>query len=56
MMNKEIKNYKLMHKIAYTVKVNFIFLKFIACSIKMLNEYINWTVPEGGGGPNYSGM
>jgi len=28
----------------------------IACSIKMINEYIDWTVPEGGGGPNYSGM
>ena len=28
----------------------------IACSIKMVNEYIDWTVPEGGGGPNYSGM
>jgi len=23
------------------------------CSIKMPYEYINWTVPEGGGGPNY---
>jgi len=23
------------------------------CSIKMPFEYINWTVPEGGGGPNY---
>jgi len=27
-----------------------------ACSIKMVNEYIDWNVPEGGGGPNYSGM
>lgn len=26
------------------------------CSIKMPQEYINWTVPEGGGGPNYAGM
>lgn len=26
------------------------------CSIKMPREYINWTVPEGGGGPSYSGM
>ena len=26
------------------------------CSIKMPKEYINWTVPEGGGGPNYQGM
>jgi electron-transferring-flavoprotein dehydrogenase len=26
------------------------------CSIKMPKEYINWTVPEGGGGPAYSGM
>ena len=24
-----------------------------ACSIKTPKEYINWTVPEGGGGPNY---
>lgn len=22
------------------------------CSIKMIGEYIDWTVPEGGGGPN----
>jgi electron-transferring-flavoprotein dehydrogenase len=27
-----------------------------ACSIKMPQEYINWTVPEGGGGPAYSNM
>lgn len=27
-----------------------------ACSIKMPQEYINWTVPEGGGGPAYSHM
>lgn len=26
------------------------------CSIKMLDEYINWTVPEGSGGPKYSNM
>lgn len=26
------------------------------CSIKMPSEYIEWTVPEGGGGPSYSGM
>lgn len=26
------------------------------CSIKMPQEYIDWNVPEGGGGPNYSGM
>ena len=26
------------------------------CSIKMPNEYIDWNVPEGGGGPSYSGM
>lgn len=26
------------------------------CSIKMPLEYIDWNVPEGGGGPNYSGM
>jgi len=26
------------------------------CSIKMPNEYIDWTVPEGGGGPNYACM
>jgi len=26
------------------------------CSIKMPHEYIDWTVPEGGGGPNYACM
>ncbi|GMI20932.1 hypothetical protein TrRE_jg3602 [Triparma retinervis] len=26
------------------------------CSIKMPHEYIRWTVPEGGGGPNYAVM
>lgn len=26
------------------------------CSIKMPGEYIEWTVPEGGGGPNYQVM
>jgi electron-transferring-flavoprotein dehydrogenase len=26
------------------------------CSIKMPHEYINWTVPEGAGGPNYAVM
>jgi hypothetical protein len=26
------------------------------CSIKTPKEYINWTVPEGGGGPNYENM
>lgn len=26
------------------------------CSIKMPKEYINWTVPEGGGGPQYQVM
>jgi len=26
------------------------------CSIKMPNEYIEWTVPEGGGGPQYQNM
>lgn len=26
------------------------------CSIKMPGEYIHWTVPEGGGGPNYQVM
>jgi len=26
------------------------------CSIKMPGEYIDWTVPEGGGGPNYQVM
>lgn len=27
-----------------------------ACSIKMPSEYIDWTVPEGGGGPKYTHM
>lgn len=27
-----------------------------ACSIKTPSEYINWTVPEGGGGPAYNLM
>ncbi len=27
-----------------------------ACSIKTPDQYINWTVPEGGGGPNYNNM
>ena len=26
------------------------------CSIKMPGEYVDWTVPEGGGGPAYSQM
>lgn len=26
------------------------------CSIKMPKEYIDWTVPEGGGGPGYTVM
>jgi hypothetical protein len=26
------------------------------CSIKAPKEYINWTVPEGGGGPSYEAM
>jgi electron-transferring-flavoprotein dehydrogenase len=26
------------------------------CDIKDPNQNINWTVPEGGGGPSYSGM
>lgn len=26
------------------------------CSIKMQQEYIDWNVPEGSGGPSYSGM
>jgi electron-transferring-flavoprotein dehydrogenase len=26
------------------------------CSIKMTHEYIHWTVPEGGGGPQYQVM
>ena len=26
------------------------------CSIKTPHEFINWTVPEGGGGPQYAGM
>jgi len=26
------------------------------CSIKMPHEYIDWTVPEGGGGPQYQSM
>ena len=26
------------------------------CSIKMPAEYIDWTVPEGGGGPAYETM
>ena len=26
------------------------------CDIKDPNQNINWTVPEGGGGPNYPGM
>ena len=26
------------------------------CSIKMPSEYIEWTVPEGGGGPQYQVM
>ena len=26
------------------------------CSIKMVDEYIDWNVPESGGGPAYSGM
>lgn len=26
------------------------------CSIKMPSEYINWTVPQGGGGPKYTAM
>jgi hypothetical protein len=28
----------------------------IGCSIKTPNEYINWSVPEGGGGPAYDNM
>jgi len=27
-----------------------------ACSIKTPGQYIDWTVPEGGGGPNYTNM
>lgn len=27
-----------------------------ACSIKMPQQYIDWTVPEGGGGPLYNVM
>ncbi|GIS07702.1 MAG: hypothetical protein CM15mP111_3170 [Hyphomicrobiales bacterium] len=34
-------------KIVYTVK---------NCDIKDPNQNINWQVPEGGGGPNYSNM
>ena len=26
------------------------------CSIKMPDEYIDWSVPEGGGGPQYQVM
>ena len=26
------------------------------CSIKMVDEYIDWNVPEGGGGPKYNLM
>ena len=26
------------------------------CAIKTPEEYINWTVPEGGGGPSYTVM
>lgn len=26
------------------------------CSIKTPNEFINWTVPEGAGGPQYAAM
>jgi electron-transferring-flavoprotein dehydrogenase len=26
------------------------------CSIKAPKEYIEWTVPEGGGGPQFTGM
>jgi electron-transferring-flavoprotein dehydrogenase len=26
------------------------------CSIKMPHEYVEWTVPEGGGGPSYTAM
>ena len=26
------------------------------CSIKTPKEYINWCVPQGGGGPKYAGM
>lgn len=29
---------------------------FCMSSIKMPKEYINWTVPEGGGGPSYTLM
>ena len=27
-----------------------------ACSIKMPQQYVDWTVPEGGGGPLYNVM
>ena len=27
-----------------------------SCDIKDLTQNINWTVPEGGGGPNYPNM
>ncbi len=26
------------------------------CSIKMIDEYIDWNVPEGGQGPEYTSM
>lgn len=26
------------------------------CSIKMVDEYIDWRTPEGNGGPQYNGM
>ena len=32
------------------------FLPLECCSIKMPGEYINWTCPEGGGGPQYQVM
>lgn len=31
-------------------------VRVCVCSIKMPKEYINWTVPEGGGGPAYTLM
>ena len=45
---------------AHPVVSFFFFLKNCVhckcCSIKMPKEYINWTVPEGGGGPQYQVM
>ncbi len=41
----------------YQVEVVLIFLEYFqACDIKDPKQNIEWTVPEGGGGPGYSVM